>query len=74
MKPTYKKDACGTFTETNASIKSRISECTGFKKSEIVLLEAGYCCGTCTVVNFAVKKKGFWTDFEDWGRSEVYDL
>ena len=59
--------------ESNASIKTRISNFTGFRTSEITLMEASYSGGICTHVDFVVKGKGFFTDFVIWGFNPVWD-
>lgn len=50
-------------TETNASVISRISECWGFQKKRIKLLEMGYHDGWCDHVVFEVAGVGYATNF-----------
>lgn len=79
-KVALKKDKeSGMLTETHPSLKRRISEVTGFKYSEIVLMESsekwmeGMKAYVTTYVCFQVKGKGFWTNFFDWDRDDAYD-
>lgn len=61
--------------ESIASLVRRISEVTGFKRSEIVPLEGSIALdGKYEACEFAVHGKGFWTDFKDWDRAEAFDL
>lgn len=50
--------------ESNASIKSRIAECWGFQRKQIVLLELGYSNGWCDHAAFRVRGLGYSTDFK----------
>ncbi len=63
-------------TESNASVIARISDCWGFKKKCIRLLEMGYHDGWCDHVVFEVSGIGYATNFrhlvmdEDFTRSD----
>ena len=63
--------------ETQASVKRRIAEVTGFQYSKIVLLEGSLRKGLrgqiYTSVCFRVNGKGAWTDFNTWELDPVYD-
>ena len=59
--------------ETDASIRRRASEITGFKMALIIPKYAWMQDGVCSVLGFQVKGLGFWTDFEEWDRDTDYD-
>lgn len=63
----------GAAREGVAGAKRRASQATGFKEALIVPVEAETRRGRYERMWFTVKGRGFWTDFEDWGRAEEYD-
>lgn len=60
--------------ETKRSLIRRIAETTGFRQDEIRPLEGTLSGGRYVAVAFAVKGKGFCTDFTDWDRDRNYDM
>lgn len=59
--------------ESNASVKSRISECWGFQRKRIVLLELGYSNGWCDHAAFRVAGLGYSTDFRNLVMDPAFD-
>lgn len=51
--------------ETQASVKRRIADFTGFQYGKIILMESNSKHGVTTDVQFQVNGRGFTTDFKD---------
>lgn len=61
-------------TESNYSIKQRLSKAHGFRMDAITLLEAGYKGGRCTSVQFALNGIGMSSNFVQFVLAPEYDL
>lgn len=61
-------------TESNYSIKQRLSKAHGFRMDAITLLEASYKDGRCTSVEFALNGVGMGSDFVQFVLAPQYDL
>lgn len=66
MKKLYK-------TESNYSIKRRLSMAHGFRMDSIVLLEGTYHFGKCTGIAFALNGVGMCSDFHDFILAPQYN-
>lgn len=59
-----RKNEDGAWEETQASIKQRIQDCTGFDKFEIELMESDSFSGICRFVKFTYNDFGWSLDLE----------
>lgn len=59
--------------ETNAQLKRRIADKWGFQYKRIVLMEGSAVGGVYDSVSFQVAGIGYFTDFDNLYRSEIWD-